>query len=209
MLNEHYLKNTLQNLKPLEVFDYFDGPRFYSCISKSGQLYLVFWVDETETTSSWLYVQISHDRYSVFKIGNIAIKDTFLYSEEGYVFLVTVDKNKAVDMTTLSCQDIPLDYLPEPDDFLDDSQSQVSLDTDTIKVFIESLKSSSHQLELSEEQQAELQADIQTIETQQTSPNPKAIIIMECLRSIQYMLESMIDNMQASGFLKRLGVLMG
>jgi hypothetical protein len=51
MLNKHYLKG-LQNLKPLEVFDYFDGPRFYSCISKSGQLYLVFWVDETEKSSS-------------------------------------------------------------------------------------------------------------------------------------------------------------
>ncbi len=209
MLNEHYLKDTLQNLKPLEVFDYFDGPRFYSCISKSGQLYLVFWVDETEKSSSWLYVQISHERYNLFKMGNIAIRESFLHSEEGYVFLVTVDKNKEVEITTLSCHDIPLDYLPEPDDFLDDSQSHLSLDTNTIKAFIESLKSSSHQLELSKEQQAELQADIQTIETQETSPNPKAIIIIECLRSIRHQLESMIDHKQASGFLKRLGVLMG
>jgi hypothetical protein len=207
MLNKHYLKDTLQNLKPLEVFDYFDGPR--SCISKSGQLYLVFWVDETENSSSWLYVQISHERYSVFKIGNIAIRDTFLHSEEGYVFLVTVDKNQQVDITTLYCHEIPPDYLPEPDDFLEDSQSQVSFDTDTINAFIESLKSSSHQLELSEKQRAELQADIQTIETQQTSPNPKAIIIIECLRSIQHMLESIIDHKHASGFLTRLGVLMG
>jgi hypothetical protein len=209
MLNEHYLKDTLKNLKPLEVFDYFDGPRFYSCISKSGQLYLVFWVDETENASSWLYVQISHEKYSVFKMGKIAIRESFLHSEEGYVFLVTVDKNKEVDMTTLSCHDIPLDYLPEPDDFLDESQIHLSLDTDTIKAFIESLKSSSPQLELSEKQQAELHADIQTIATQQTSPNPKAIIIIACLRSIQRMLESMIDHKQASGFLKRLGVLMG
>jgi hypothetical protein len=209
MLNEHYLTDTFQNLKPLEIFDYFDGPRFYSCISKSGQLYLVFWVDETEKSESWLYVQISHEKYSVFKIGHIAIRDIFLHSEEGYVFLVTVDKNKEVDITTLSNHDIPLDYLPEPDDFLDESQSQVSLDIETIKAFIESLKSKSHQFKLSAEQLAELHADIQTIETQQTSPNPKAIIIIECLRSIQRLLESMIDNIQASGFLKRLGVLMG
>jgi len=76
----------------------------------------------------------------------------------------------------------------------------LSLDTDTINAFIESLKSSSHQIELSKEQRAELQADIQTIETQQTSPNPKAIIIIECWRSIQHMLKSMIDHKPASGF---------
>jgi len=33
-------------------------------------------------------------------MGKIAIRESFLHSEEGYIFLVTVDKNKEVDMTT-------------------------------------------------------------------------------------------------------------
>jgi len=157
MINEYYLKETIQNLKPLEVFDYFDGPRFYSCVSKSGQLYLVFWVDETEKSSSWLYAQISHDRYISVKAGDIAIRDAFLQSEEGYVFLVTVDNTKELDLTPLYCKDIPIDYLPEPDDFLSDSQTPVSLDPVNIKAFLESLKSSIRQLELSFVQQTEPQ----------------------------------------------------
>lgn len=140
MLNEHYLTETFKNLRPLEIFDYFDGPRFYSCVSKSGQLYLVFWVDETENASSWLYVQVSQERYADLKAGNIAIREAFLQSEEGYVFFITVNKTQELEITPLYGCEIPSDYLPESDDFL--SPSQESLNAETLKAFIESLKSS-------------------------------------------------------------------
>ena len=193
-----------QPLKLLEVFDYFDGPRFYSCVSKSGQLYLAFWVDEIENASSWLYVQISLDRYNSMKAGNIAIREAFLQSEEGYAFLVTVDNINKIDITPLYCQEIPFDYLPEPKDFLSDSKIQ--RDMNTIKALLKSLKSSIHQLELSNEQRAELQADIQTIETQQASPHPKNLIIREGLRSIRDILDHCLV---ASRFSKQLAALTG
>ena len=50
------LRPLTRGLTPVEVFDYDDGPRFYSCRDVVGQLYLVFWADQSEAGTSWLYV---------------------------------------------------------------------------------------------------------------------------------------------------------
>ncbi|CAK1770637.1 DUF6575 domain-containing protein [Vibrio crassostreae] len=91
MTSNDLLKLELSKLKPFEIFDYFDGPRFYSCKSPTNQLYLVFWVDETDNgADQWVYIKISSDRYYAMRNRNISIQETFLAPEDGYSLFVSV-----------------------------------------------------------------------------------------------------------------------
>lgn len=77
-----------------------------------------------------------------------------------------------------------------------------------IEVII-SLKESIDQLGLEPQQKSELQADIKTMETQTSSPNPKPTIITECLGSIKRILEGATGSVLASGLLIKIIALSG
>ena len=54
MSRAEYLAVLLPGLSPVEVFDFYDGPRFYSCRDVLGQLYIVYWVDDVDGNATWL-----------------------------------------------------------------------------------------------------------------------------------------------------------
>jgi len=58
-----------------------------------------------------------------------------------------------------------------------------------IEAFVEAIRHSVSQSELAVGNQAEIDADIRTIETQMTSPNPKTSIIRCCFESLAMQLE--------------------
>ena len=73
-----------------------------------------------------------------------------------------------------------------------------------LKEVILSLKESIDQLGLEPQQKSELQAEIQTMEAQTSSPNPKAAILAICLGSIKRILEGAIGSVLASGLLSKI-----
>jgi len=75
---------------------------------------------------------------------------------------------------------------------------------DELKEVIKSLKESIDQLNIDQQQKSELQADIQTIEAQMSSPKPKAAIITDCLDSIKRILEGVAGSALASGLLSKI-----
>lgn len=58
-------------------------------------------------------------------------------------------------------------------------------------------------------QQAELEADLATLEAQLASPAPKSSIVVEAGKSVRSVLESAAGSILASGFLQRLTLLLG
>lgn len=112
-----YLGSIIKDLTPIEVFDYYDGPRFYSCRDKVGQVFLVYWIDETDDYDLWLYMRVSPERYSSLKCKNISIKKTLGNPEEGFAFVI---KNYGTHFSTeeISCADIEPDWLPSADNYL-------------------------------------------------------------------------------------------
>ena len=78
-----------------------------------------------------------------------------------------------------------------------------------LKEMILSLKESIDQLGLEPQQKSELRAEIQTMEVQTASPNPKATIITECLGSIRRILEGATGSVLASGLLSKIVALSG
>lgn len=78
-----------------------------------------------------------------------------------------------------------------------------------LKEVIQSIKESIDQFGIDQQQKSELQADIQTIELQISSPKPKATIITECLGSIKRILECAAGGAIASGLLSKIVALSG
>ena len=117
MSRSDYLSNLIKDLTPKEIFDFYDGPKFYSCYDKVGQVFLVYWIDETNEYSSWLYLRASPERYLSLKGGNISIAKALANPEEGAAFVV---KNYGSDFSVeeISTAQIESDWLPPVSDFL-------------------------------------------------------------------------------------------
>lgn len=118
MSPSNYLKSLISDLSPIEVFDYYDGPKFYSCRDKVGQIFLVYWIDETASSSSWLYLRISQERYISLKSGNISIAAALAKPEEGCAFVVT-SLNSDFLVEEISADNISNEWLPLENDFLE------------------------------------------------------------------------------------------
>lgn len=76
-----------------------------------------------------------------------------------------------------------------------------SLDLAAVAEFVEGVKTMLPGLGLTGDDEAEVQTDITTIETQLSSPRPKAEIIKESLRSIRNIAEGAVGSMAASGII--------
>jgi len=117
-MNEiEYIKNIILLLNPWEILDHYDGPRFYSCRDKTGQIYLVYWIDHVEHNDHWIYSKISLSRYISLKNGFIPIYDVLKKPEENQVYFVKT--GEIFDVVTLNDEQIDIEWLPEPDDYLD------------------------------------------------------------------------------------------
>lgn len=88
-------------------------------------------------------------------------------------------------------------------------QTQNITQTDTnVAEFIAQLKEAYVELQLDKDQQAELEADVSTIESQLTSPKPKPVIIAESLKSTRSILEGITGSVLATGLLSQLAGLL-
>ncbi|MEZ9393126.1 hypothetical protein AB4222_14610 [Vibrio splendidus] len=89
------------------------------------------------------------------------------------------------------------------------NQSQeISIENEDITQFIEYLKLSLKQLKLNENDQAEIEAEIVTIESQLSSPKPKKVVIGECLKSVRNIVEGTTGSLVATGILAQLGAIL-
>ena len=84
-----------------------------------------------------------------------------------------------------------------------------SLDPAAVAEFIRGLKTQIPQVGLTGDDAAEVQSDIATIESQLSSPRPKAEIIKESLRSIRNIAEGTVGSMAASGIIAGIAKLLG
>lgn len=112
-------KNTfLGSLAIDEVYQYYDGPKLFSCSNNVGQGFLCFWlgeVDEPCFADEWLYVPISKTRLNKVKTGKIDLRDACLGAEDGYVWIVRVtteltqtDTVKSREASSLEDDNLPV-----------------------------------------------------------------------------------------------------
>jgi hypothetical protein len=79
------------------------------------------------------------------------------------------------------------------------SNVTVYFQTADVQSIIDKIRSAMADLPLSDESKNELELDIRTIEPQLSSPNPKRVVIAECLRSMRAVLEGIAGSIFATG----------
>lgn len=117
MSRTDHLAALLPGLTPVEVFDFYDGPRFYSCRDVVGQLYVVYWIDEGDDKTSWLYFRVSPERYTSLKQGFVTIAFALSNPEEGYAFVVHITSD-GVSIDEVQAEQIDPEWLPPIDERL-------------------------------------------------------------------------------------------
>jgi hypothetical protein len=85
------LNTFLGDLKIIDTYNFYDFPRFFSVTNDLEDIYLVYWFDETDFSDTWLYVCVSKARFEQVLSGKLDIRDAFILSETGTVFLLEVN----------------------------------------------------------------------------------------------------------------------
>jgi hypothetical protein len=81
-----------------------------------------------------------------------------------------------------------------------------TVDLEIVRDFVTETSGSIDKLELQPDKKKELEAELQTLESQLASPKPKMTVIKECLRSSRSILEGVAGSAIASGLLHKLAL---
>lgn len=142
-------------LKILDLFFYYDGPRIFTCINKTGNQFLGYLVDELEDFHQWFFVPINRKKIEMLKNGEISIKEVIKNPEDGWVWWMSLPVNEGIQQSAeiLYSQDISEDDLPSDDSFLVFNSKQEDynskLPTRRTQPSVESIESARDVLDLS------------------------------------------------------------
>ncbi|MET9265499.1 DUF6575 domain-containing protein [Amycolatopsis sp. NPDC004079] len=134
----------LGDLRIVETFAFYDGPRIFSAISGTGQFYVAVWVDSSDESDTWIYVPVSEGRLIMVRSGGMSLRDAMQHSE-GVVYeveLAAVPGDGIVDKVS------PIYAGGLPEEWLPDSDFSVKLPTPTLPPM-----SDANQLELAATQE--------------------------------------------------------
>jgi len=104
----------------MDVVDYYDFPRAFTCSDASGQRYFAMWRDENK----WLVVAVSEAREAAFLRGEIGFREMFTESESGECLWIDAswqDLGESSVLNRFSSIDLVGDEdgpLPPADDFV-------------------------------------------------------------------------------------------
>jgi hypothetical protein len=89
------------------------------------------------------------------------------------------------------------------------SNATVNFQIADVKGIVEQVKAAIDELPLSKSAKDELDAEVRTIEPQFSSPNPKRIVIVQCLSSMRAILEGVAGSLVATGIVREITKLIG
>lgn len=106
----------LGKLEIIEVYDFYDKPALFSCKNRSGQIFIVLWIDSSEESDVWLYAPLSLDIFKDLREGKTELRNIFVNSEDAFVYKVVTpyEENLSAEVTTVSSEQIEDDDLPMP-----------------------------------------------------------------------------------------------
>ncbi len=114
-----------------EVYEYYDQPCLFTAKTNSGQIFLVVFIDQTDSSNIWLYAPISSTTLEELKTKKIDFKSAFLQAEDNFVYKVKIPKiNSNAEIEEIACQDLTDDQLPIAGEFLDLVDNSSTLTSD-------------------------------------------------------------------------------
>ncbi len=83
------INTVLGEIKIIEIYEYLDGPRLFAAKNNIGTMYLVFWFDEEDDATGWLYLPISEEKLSKLRRKTISLNTAFKRPETNYYLVYT------------------------------------------------------------------------------------------------------------------------
>lgn len=97
------------------IYDYFDGPKLFSVVTKKGEILLAYWTDESDDSYSWVLISLTKSKLLAFEAKSIDIFSILNDKDEKYFFLMETPFKKGA-LATAHCKvgDIK-DFILMPD----------------------------------------------------------------------------------------------
>ncbi|OFZ18512.1 MAG: hypothetical protein A2X94_00795 [Bdellovibrionales bacterium GWB1_55_8] len=115
------------NPRIVDVFDYYDGPKIFSFLTKTNDFYLAYFCEQAANSSTWLYFPTNNFLLEKFTQDQVTIREFFKLSLIAY--LVTVNgQNQVVGSPRRSMfEEIPEEYVPDEEVRLESPVSELTL----------------------------------------------------------------------------------
>lgn len=105
-------KTVLGRLDILQVFEYYDFPRIFSCKNQTGQIYISISIHDDDESCEWIYLPVSSERYNALCSAGISLRSSILETESGFIFTVKTNPNGNDSADYLLPEQIPENDLP-------------------------------------------------------------------------------------------------
>jgi hypothetical protein len=106
-------------LKLQEVFDFYDGPKLFTCSNAVGQRFLGYWIGSDDVGDSYWLISISKERSLMIRSGGISLLTAITDPELGYLFRCVVHfADEITDIEVILPAQVERDLLPDSDEFI-------------------------------------------------------------------------------------------
>lgn len=119
----------LGQLEIFEVYEYMDGPKLFATRNNIGTIYLVFWFDEVEDASGWLYLPLSEAKLSKLRRKELSLYAAFSEPETNYYIVYTGVPPRMDSAEPIARTQIDTEYFP-PEDFFIEYVTVINEQTD-------------------------------------------------------------------------------
>lgn len=97
------------------IYDFFDGPKLFSVITKRGEILLVYWTDESDNSYTWVAFPISKSKLISFERKKFDIYSILEEKDDKLFFIIETPFKKGVNPTFKSNLGDIKDYILMPD----------------------------------------------------------------------------------------------
>ncbi|WP_135554571.1 DUF6575 domain-containing protein [Paenibacillus cymbidii] len=114
------LPKPLGELTIVDVFEYIDGPKIFSCINENGQLYVTNWIDTNSESDTWFYVSVNERQLVSIRQGKLSMRDLITESTLGAILEVVtpISGYGQVQVRERAISSIREEELPDTDSYL-------------------------------------------------------------------------------------------
>lgn len=106
------INTILGKLETIEVYEYYDIPRLFTCLNQYGYYYMALSVSDTDLHHIWIYALVSKKRLKEIRVGEVDLHDVFKETEDRCVFKVTTLSNEPDTAIRVMCKDLTDEWLP-------------------------------------------------------------------------------------------------
>lgn len=138
MNSNGFMLDKIGPLNILDIYEYYDEPVLFSCISPSGQYFLAVVINYEDDSETWLYLPMSFSRLYSLETCKLELYDAYKEPENGWLWKVKIFYVGRTESAQITPSDLIEDDLPEKGVYLlDEPQKSEETEYQIIKSAIE------------------------------------------------------------------------